>query len=247
MHDTRDIYATHHKYAGDPVPDRPSLVPPPDSIYTPNIQNGDMDGATEDEFTGMRAEFTSKRWFEYERGRQHRRLYSWYGYHGGNMSWYGFLTLIRKVHFRDEPDMKIPTRAQRMDRSRGTRLTNMEKCLVAKMFFTTGLAFTKLADLWSCSERTIAKAVDYWDSKWQEVARRYCRLRVFRDYLLACQPAGWEDRYKIPISHLEDGSVVATNTPRKSSALNRLMLNTKIEHAGALGITQSTPTGCGFL
>lgn len=46
---------------------------------------------------------------------------------------------------------------------------------------------------------------------------------------------------------MTDGSCVGANTPRKSSPLGRLMTNSKIHKCAALGITQSTPTGCGFL
>ena len=64
---------------------------------------------------------------------------------------------------------------------------------------------------------------------------------------MACQPDCWDNRYGLPISHMTDGSVVASNTPRKSSPLGRLMTNSKINHCGQLGITLSTPIGCGFL
>ena len=143
--------------------------------------------------------------------------------------------------------MVIPDTARRQDRSRGCRLTNLEKCLLTKMFFTTGMSFTKLADLWGCNEKTVSKAIQYWAPKWQHVARMYCRLKVWSAYLKACQPEGWLRGYKLPISHMTDGSVVNTNEPRKSSVLSRLMYNSKVDHAGALGITLSTPTGCGFL
>lgn len=163
------------------------------------------------------------------------------------MQWHNLMSLLVKVHFPDQEDMRIPSKEERADRSRGTRLTNLEKCLVTKMFFTTGLTFTKLADLWGCCQETIRRAVEYWDPLWRRAALRYCRLKVWPGYLLACQPDGWENRYKLPISHMTDGSVVASNTPRKSSPLGRLMTNSKIGHCGALGITLSTPIGCGFL
>ena len=115
------------------------------------------------------------------------------------------------------------------------------------MFYTTGFTFTKLADLWGCCVDTISKAIAYWDPRWREMAAKYCRLLVWDGYLSACQPDGWENRYKKEISHMTDGSVVASNTPRKSSPLGRLMTNSKINHCGALGITLSTPIGCGFL
>ena len=118
---------------------------------------------------------------------------------------------------------------------------------MTKMFITTGLTFTKMADLWGCDEKTVRRAVAYWEPKWQETSLKYCRLLVSEVYLKACQPDGWENRYKLPISHMTDGSVVASNTPRKSSVLGRLMFNSKIDHCGALGITLSTPIGCGFL
>ena len=98
-----------------------------------------------------------------------------------------------------------------------------------------------------CNERTISRAVKYWDSRWRETSIKYSRLLVWDEYLRSCQPEGWTDRYKLPISHLTDGSVVATNTPRKSSQLLRLTRNSKIDHAAALAITLSTATGCGFL
>ena len=219
----------------------PAALPPAESPPHP------LDGATAEEFTGMRAEFTSKFWFDNHQGIRHRRLYSWYGYHGGNMSWRQMMTLITRVHFPDEEDMRLPAdRQEREDRTRGVRLTNLEKCLVTKMFITTGLEFTKLADLWGCNERTISAAIRYWEPRWQQAATKYCRLRVWDGYLKACQPAGWSNRYKHPISHMTDGSVVQTNTPRKS-CLSRFMYNSKIEHSAALGITLSTPTGCGFL
>ena len=116
----------------------PSPKPVQPNFFSPDIQAGDLDGASEEEFTGMRAEFTSKSWFDSPRGLEHRRLYAWYGYFGGNMSWRGFMTLVRKVHFRGEPDMKLPKKEQRADRKNGVKLTNLEKCLVAKMFLTTG-------------------------------------------------------------------------------------------------------------
>ena len=121
------------------------------------------------EYTGMRAEFTGSDWFECDKGKNNRRLYSWYGYHGGNMSWSGLMALIVKVHFPDEEDMRFPSEAERKDKTRGVRLTNLEKCLLTKMFYTTGFTFTKLADLWGCCERTVARAVDYWDSRWKRV------------------------------------------------------------------------------
>ena len=80
-----------------------------------------------------------------------------------------------------------------------------------------------------------------------QASLRYCRLKIWDGYLKACQPAGWSDRYKRPISHMTDGSCVGANTPRKSSPLGRLMTNSKIHKCAALGITLSTPTGCGFL
>ena len=133
-----------------------------------------------------------------------------------------------KVHFVTEPDMRLPTKAERQDRSRGVRLTNLEKCLVCKMFITTGLTFTKLADLWGCTKSTIASAVHYWEGRWREASQKYARLLVFPEYLNECQPAGWSGRYKRPISHMTDGSVVASNTPRKCSPLGRLMFNSKV-------------------
>lgn len=162
------------------------------------------------------------------------------------MDWQGLMHLICKVHFPEER-MQPTTEAQRKDRSRGVRLTKLEKCLVCKMFFTTGLTFTKLADLWGCCDRTIASAVKNWEPKWNKISLMYCRLKVWDKYLLACQPEGWSNRYKKPISHLNDGSVVASTTPRKSSPLGRVMTNNKIHGCGALGLTFSTPTGCGFL
>ena len=151
-------------------------------------------GAKSHEFTGMRAEFTGREWFECNRGKNNRRLYSWYGYHGGNMSWRQLLTLIVKVqycrvgtpspththhhhhhlhavqvHFPDERDMRFPSEKERQDKSRGVRLTNLEKCLLTKMFYTTGLTFTKLADLWGCCEHTVARAIEYWDPRWKQV------------------------------------------------------------------------------
>ena len=132
----------------------PAALPPAESPPHP------LDGATAEEFTGMRAEFTSKFWFDNHQGIRHRRLYSWYGYHGGNMSWRQMMALITEVHFPDEKDMGLPAnRQEREDRTRGVRLTNLEKCLVTKMFITTGMEFTKLADLWGCNERTISAAI----------------------------------------------------------------------------------------
>ena len=126
-------------------------------------------------------------------------------------------------------------------------MSNLEKCLVCKMFLTTGLSFAKLADLWGCCDRTIASAVEYWHPKWNKKSLMYCRLKVWSNYLKACQPEGWSKRYKKPISHLNDGSVMASTTPRKSSPLGRLMTNNKIHRTGSLGLTFTTATGCGFL
>ena len=135
---------------------------------------------------------------------------------------------VMKVHFVTEPDMRLPTKKERQDRSRGVRLTNLEKCLVCKMFITTGMTFTKLADLWGCTQSTIASAVHYWDDRWRQASQKYSRLLVFPEYLKECQPAGWSRRYKRPISHMTDGSVVASDTPRKCSPLGRLMFNSKV-------------------
>ena len=192
----------------EPTPGRKSspetACPPPNTFFSPDIANGALDGAAQEEFTGMRAEFTSKAWFDSRRGKLNRRLYSWYGYHGGNMSWHKMLTLITKVHFpsSDPSDWRIPTRAEREDRTKGVRLTKLEKCLVTKMFYTTGLTFSKLADLWGCNERTISRAIQQWNGLWKEASARYCRLRVFPEYLKACQPEGWSNRYKRLISHM---------------------------------------------
>ena len=68
-------------------------------IYSPEISSGVMDGASAEEFTGMRAEFTSANWFDSVQGKANRRLHSWYGYYGGNMNWQGLMHLICKVHF----------------------------------------------------------------------------------------------------------------------------------------------------
>lgn len=243
-----------------PIIDTPSVVtssdylPPsnspgshPPTIFSPDIANGDLDGAPMEEFSGMRIEFTSKDWFDESCGLRNRRLFSWYGYNGQNMKWRQLMTLLTKVHFKSHDGMQFPTAEQRKMRCRGVQLTNLEKCLLTKMFLTTGLTFTKLADLWGCDEKTVRRAVKYWEPLWNEVSLKYCRLLVWDDYLKACQPDGWSRRYKHPISHMTDGSVVASNTPRKSSILGRLMSNNKINHCGALGITMSTPIGCGFL
>ena len=144
-----------------------AALPPADSPAHP------LDGATEEEFTGMRAEFTSKFWFDNPQGIRHRRLYSWYGY-PDNMSWRQMMKMITQVHFPDEADMRLP--ANRQERE-DVRLTNLEKCLVTKMFITTGMEFTKLAILWGCNARTISAAIRYWEPRWQEVATN-CRLRV---------------------------------------------------------------------
>ena len=230
----------------DPPVDITSPSPPPATssdvceplranVFSPDIQNGALDGAKKCEFTGMRAELTSKYWFDDDpRAKENRRLFSWYGYHGGNMNWRMLMTLIVKVHWPDEPDMKLPTEAERNRRCRGVRFTNLEKCLITKLYLTTGLGMNKIADLWGCSARTISSAIRYWRPRWKETARRYirtytsckhahvytsckhtrarthysfryCRLRVWSGYLRACQPAGWNRRYKRDISHLTDG------------------------------------------
>ena len=231
---------------GSDVPPQPGTIENGGSDAPPQpstIENGAYDGAKKAEWTGMRAEFTSKDWFDNKQGKRHRRMYSWYGYGGGRLEWRHFMALLTQVHFVNERDMRIPKRWEREDRSRGCCLTNLEKCLLTKMFITTGLEFTKIADLWGCDERTVSNAVRYWEPRWREVATKYSRLRVWDGYLKACQPSGWDGRYKHPISHMTDGSVIRTNTPRKSSPLSRLFYNSKVEHAGALGITLSTPTG----
>ena len=74
-----------------------------------------------------------------------------------------------QVHFPQERDMRFPSEKERQDKSRGVRLTNLEKCLLTKMFYTTGLTFTKLADLWGCCEHTVARAIEYWDPRWKQV------------------------------------------------------------------------------
>ena len=160
----------------------PAALPPADSSAHP------LDGATEEEFTGMRAEFTSKFWFDNPQGIRHRRLYSWYGY-PDNMSWREMMVMITKVHFPDEKDMCLPARQERKD----VRLTNLEKCLITKMFITTGMEYTKLAILWGCNERTISATIRYWSPRWQEVEAKYRRLRV-RD---GCKPAGCADPVEI--------------------------------------------------
>ena len=149
-------------------------------------------------------------WFDCDRGRENRRLFSWYGYHGDNMSWRQLMTLVILVHFPEEEDMWLPTREEREDRTRGTVLTNLEKCFITKMFFTTGYSFPKLADLWGCCEKTVRKAVTYWQPRWHEASLHYSRFLVWDGYLKACQPAEWDGRYKLPISHMTDGSVKHT-------------------------------------
>ena len=139
----------------------PVPTPQPDTIddgafdappQPDTIDNGAFDGATREEFSGMRAEFTSRDWFDGPQGKRHRRMYSWYGYAGGNISWRQLMSLLVDVHFFNEPDMRIPkTRQEREDRVRGCCLTNLEKCLLTKMFLTTGLEFTKIADLWAAT------------------------------------------------------------------------------------------------
>ena len=119
----------------------------------------------------MRAEFTSREWFDCQQGKNNRRLFSWYGYHGGNMTWRQLMVLIVKVHFPGEDNMIFPSKEERNDRSRGVCLTNLEKCLMTKMFITTGLTFSKLADLWGCCKQTVGKAIEYWDPLWKEVTR----------------------------------------------------------------------------
>ena len=150
-----------------------AALPPDDSSAHP------LDGATEEEFTGMRAEFTSKFWFDNPQGIRHRRLHSWYGY-PDNMSWRQVMKMITQVHFPDEEDMCLP--ANRQERE-DVRLTNLEKCLVTKMFITTGIEFTKLAILWGCNKTTISAAIRYWSPRWQEVTKtKHCRLRVRDGY-----------------------------------------------------------------
>jgi len=75
-----------------------------------------------------------------------------------------------KVHFSDEKDMRFPSEEERRDKTRGVRLTNLEKCLLTKMFYTTGLTFTKIADLWGCCEHTVKRAIEYWDPRWKQVS-----------------------------------------------------------------------------
>ena len=98
-------------------PDPPTAQMPPtptptaqsawNDLFSPgtNIARGALNGATKEEFTGMRAEFTSAQWFNEPQGKAHRRLYSWYGYCGKNMEWENLMTLIRCVHFPKEEDM----------------------------------------------------------------------------------------------------------------------------------------------
>ena len=92
-------------------------------FFSPDIANGDLDDASTEEFTGMIAEFTSRKWFNGSesdgyKGQRNRRVFSWYdGYHGGNMKWRQLMTLITKVHFKFEKDMVLnlvlPSEAQK--------------------------------------------------------------------------------------------------------------------------------------
>ena len=162
---------------------RASPVPPAESPPHP------LDGATREELTGMRAEFTSKIWFDNPDGIRYRRLYSWYGYHGNNVSWRQMMTLLTQVYFPAEEDMRLPAdRQEREDRTSGVRLTNLEKCLVTKMFLTTGMTFSKLAILWGCDEPTISAAIRYWAPRWHKVAMNFQTLPVPDGY---SKPADW--------------------------------------------------------
>lgn len=92
-----------------PLPPTPSVTVEPvgdnncrtrNNLMSPDIFGGAYDGAKKKEFTGMRAEFTSAAWFNEARGKANRRLYSWYGYFGGNMDWHALMTLLVKVRVR---------------------------------------------------------------------------------------------------------------------------------------------------
>lgn len=164
------------------------LVGPRPVFLSPDIANGDLDGAKSDEFSGMRAEFTSREWFDCKRGRNNKRLFSWYGYHGGNMSWRNLMALIVKVHFPDQDDMRFPSKQERNDRSRGVCLTNLERCLLTKMFITTGLTFNKIADLWGCCRQTVSLAIEYWIPLWKRVSSYALFSRTLPSHNLHTHP-----------------------------------------------------------
>ena len=97
----RPTNVTHR--SPSPLPPTPSVTinrVGDDDPRSPDIFNGSHDGAKKKEFTGMRAEFTSAEWFQSKRGKANRRMYSWYGYFGGNMDWHSLMTLLIKVSVR---------------------------------------------------------------------------------------------------------------------------------------------------
>lgn len=55
------------------------------------------------------------------------------------------------------------------------------------------------------------------------------------------------DRYAKPISHMTDGTVIASDVPRTSSLRAHLLYADKIKHQGVLGIDMTTPKGLCFL
>ena len=150
------------------------------------------------------------------------------------------IAMITKVFFpflNHEP-LKLTSES-----SHYKRVPPFQKACFALMFMKTGLSLSLLADMWGLPSSSCSKIVHQWCPLWAHVAKYFCRPTFDGEYLKRCQIDGNEERYGVPISHLNDGTVCYTETPRANTTMNRCMYSNKIDHAGTLALAHSTPSG----
>ena len=145
-----------------------------------------------------------------------------------------------KVFF---PFLKYEPMKYSKARSYYQRVPDFQKACLARMYMKTGLSISMLGSLWSIPRRSCGKILAKWCPMWAHVSKYFCRLTFDGDYLKRCQLPGNEARYGLPISHLNDGTVCQTETPRANTTMHRCMYNSKIYHAGTLALAHSAPTG----
>ena len=130
-----------------------------------------------------------------------------------------------------------------MSGTKQRKLTDFEEACTTRMFFRTSFSIKMIAALWQTGRRRCGNAIAKWAQKWEFHAKRWCRLRFSRDYLMKCQILGKEDRYGVPISHLVDGTVCQTQHPQGSNTAKKCMWNKKINKPGTLALAHATLSG----
>jgi len=135
------------------------------------------------------------------------------------------------------PDVEFTTGRQPDD-----PLTDFEKCCIARLYLKTGRTMEDISENFLGGVQ-ISKPVEVWAARWSLVSACLLAKRIAPALLHAHQPHEFDDRYKLPIACLVDGTAMKMQSPRKDSLLAHATFCHKVNTNAVQGILWCTPCG----